>query len=354
LTARRNNIVLTASEGHVTEFDLDRGEPRVDFTPSDASGTGPGYSAADGDQDFYAEGRGGRITQGRVGTGVHIKNADCTFSGIFTGFAKSGPVDLAKRIKADAGERVTLFKNDDFRVTGRCQDNGGGDLSANTFLAARGDNLLYFASNVGEREDLDFDRSDGALDFVNAGLNANGTDPSFMADDYYQYFYAEGKGGRITHGRVGTGVHIKNADCTFSGIFRGPKRGGPLHLIKRIKADAGERVTLFKDGDFRVTGDCQDNGGGDFTANTFLAARRDNLLYFGSDLSGGDLDFDSGDPKVDFTSYDATGATPDFAGWEYYNDFYAEGKGGAVLNGQLATGVHVKGADCTFAGIFLG
>lgn len=39
---------------------------------------------------------------------------------------------------------------------------------------------------------------------------------------------------------------------------------------------------------------------------------------------------------------------------DQYTDFYREGKGGKVLNGRVASGVHVDGADCVFAGIFAG
>lgn len=114
-----------------------------------------------------------------------------------------------------------------------------------------------------------------------------------------------------------------------------------------------EGVTLFSNEDFKVTGKCEDNGGGDFTANTFLAAKRENLIYYAYD-DGIDLDFDPSDGKIDFTGYDAAGLGANYASEDDYTDFYGEGRGGRVLAGRVGTGVHIKGADCIFSGIFIG
>lgn len=356
LAAKRDDLLYFGDDGDLFDADFDRADGKIDFVTlaNDANGMSPQYVGEDQRQDFYAEGRGGKVTQGRVATGVHLKGADCTFSGIFTGTTKSGPARIAKRVKVAAGDSVNLLSNKDFRVRGFCQDNGGGDFRANTFLAAKRDNLIYFASNVGDRHDTDFDIGDGEADFVHDGYDASGADPFYLGHDYYQYFYAEGKGGTVTTGRVATGVHINGADCTFSGIFLGSSGSPRLHPVKRIRADGGERVRLFANDDFRVSGSCEDNGGGDVTANTFLAAKRDHLVYFESDGGTSDLDLGPGDPEVDLTSSDASGTDPEYSGWNSYQDFYAEGRGGRVLQGWIADGVHLKGADCIFSGIFTG
>jgi hypothetical protein len=53
----------------------------------------------------------------------------------------------------------------------------------------------------------------------------------------------------------------------------------PLKVVDRVRADAGQKVTLFSNKDFKVKGDCVDNGGGDYTADTFLTAKRANLAF---------------------------------------------------------------------------
>jgi hypothetical protein len=264
----------------------------------------------------------------------------------------SGRVDVTDRMKVDAGDSVKLFANDDFKVTGTCEDNGGGDFTANTFLAAKRDNLLFFTSDGSGAFDPDFDAGDPKVDIT--GQDATGASEDYAGEDYNQDFYGEGKGGRATQGRVATGVHLKGAECTFSGIFVGPADSGPVDLVKRMKVDAGEGATIFANDDFKVTGKCEDGGGGDLTANTFLAARRNNLQSFASDSGDADPDFDASDPKVDFSNTDANGTTADFNGFDYYQEFWAEGKNRRPLDGRVATGVHVKGADCTFSGIFTG
>jgi hypothetical protein len=353
LAAKRNNLLYFGSDNGDFDADFDSSDPKVDFTDQDASGTSEDYAGEDYNQDFYAENRGGRVTQGQVATGVHIKGADCTFSGIFVRFARSGPVRLVRRMRVDAGDGVKLFASKDFKVTGRCVDNGAGDFTANTFLAAKRDDLSYFASDSGDF-DTDFDPGDPKVDF--SSRDASGASANFSGYDYYQDFYAEGRGGGVLDGRVATGVHIKGADCTFSGIFVGLADSGLVNPVERMKVDVGNGVKLFANKDFKVTGRCVDNGGGDFTAKTFLAAKRDNLLYWDSDVSPRlDSDFDTSDPKVEISpDYDASGTTPLFNAYDYYQEFYAEGRGGNVLNGRVATGVHIKGADCTFSGIFIG
>ena len=121
---------------------------------------------------------------------------------------------------------------------------------------------------------------------------------------------------------------------------------GPVHVVDRIKADTGDSVTMFANKDFKVTGKCEDNGGGDFTAHTLLAAKRKHLIYFRYSNSEFDANFSPSDGKVDATANDATGPDPKFEGAEYY-DFWVEGRNGRPVMGRLATGVHLGSSDCS-------
>ena len=68
-----------------------------------------------------------------------------------------------------------------------------------------------------------------------------------------------------------------------------------------------------------------------------------------------DTDFGPGDGSVDImTSGDATGLVPQLISVDQYADFYGEGRGGRVLAGRIASAVHVRGADCAYAGYFAG
>ena len=51
---------------------------------------------------------------------------------------------------------------------------------------------------------------------------------------------------------------------------------------------------------------------------------------------------------------DPTGTAPALRSVDQYTDFWGEGTGGQALNGRVAMGIHVLGADCSFAGIFVG
>ena len=355
LKARRDNLAYSAygPAAGVDDFDVDfdRADGKIDFTASDATGTAPDFEEAEY-YEFYAEGEGGEVLRGHVATSVHLKGSDCNFAGVFFGASKSGPLHAVDRIKADAGENVTLYANKDFKVTGTCQDNGGGDLTANTFISAKRAKVLAYSTSL-DQAAINFGPGDGPFDFVDSNYDIDGAAPGFRSWSYYQDFYAQGRRGRVLQGRVGTGVHMKGADCTFSGTFVGPKSGGALHVVNTLKAKAGKRVTLYENKDFKVTGRCEDNGGGDLTANTLLSAKRKNLMYYAYD-DGVDTDFDPGDEPADFTSEDASGTSPDFMSVDQYTDFHGEGRGGEVLAGRVATGVHIEGADCTFSGFFSG
>jgi hypothetical protein len=354
LEAKRNNLSYTtySQESGYDPYDddFDKADGPIDFTANDAQGTLPVIDEAEY-YEFYAEGGGGRIFRGHVATSVHYKGADCNFGGAFFVGATSGPVEMAPRTEVDAGDTETIYSDDDFKITGTCEDNGGGDFSANTFIDAKRPNLVTYLTDRDEA-DTDFDPADGPVDMFVDSQEASGTELWIKADSYYNDLFALDAAGHVMQARVSNAVHADGADCAYSAVIVGPASDGALKVTNAVDVKRGKTKTLFKNSDFKVTGKCEDNGGEDFTANTFLRSRRNNLAYYAYD-EGSSLDFDSGD-KSDFASGDATGTDPDFISVDQYTDFWAEGKGGEGLNGRVASGVHIKGADCTFAGIFVG
>ncbi len=148
--------------------------------------------------------------------------------------------------------------------------------------------------------------------------------------------------------------------AAFAACLAAPASAGAaaddVKVVDRKKVDAGEDVTILKTDAFKVTGECIDNGGGDFEAETFLSARKNQLAYsaYGPEVGTErfDVDFDKDDPRVNFTDHDAEGTEPVIEAAEYY-EFYAEGKGVSPLRGRVVTTVHT-GADCGFSGVFTG
>ena len=273
-----------------------------------------------------------------------------------TALGDAGNVVIPDRIPATAGQTVTIFKNKDFRVTGTCEDNGGGDFTANTFLQARRDNLAYttYGAPTGTDEfQVDFDRSDGKIDFTTS--DATGTTTVFDEAEYYE-FYAEGRGGRVLRAHTATSVHMRGNDCGFSGAFVQAARSGPVRTLRRTKVDASESATLLRTDDFKITGSCVDNGGGDLTASVQLTARRPHLIYYLTDLDQLDTNFGPGDGPIEVfnTNQVAGGTLPDFLGNSFYNDVFAVGRGGTVLQGRIGTMVHARGADCAYSATFIG
>lgn len=355
LKAKRDDLSYTTygPETGVDEFDddFDKADGGIDFTSYDAEGTDPVLDEAEY-YEFYAEGRSGRILRGHTATSVHYKGADCNFGGTFFVGAKSGPVDTAPSVAAGAGESAKIYSDDDFRLTGTCVDNGGGDLHADTLIKAKRPNLVTFLTSL-DVTDTDFDPADGPVDAFADGSEAAGTALDMQGESYYQDIFGLDASGDVFQARVRTAVHAAGDDCSWSAVIVGPASGGALHVKNGVDVERGKTKTLYKNADFKVTGRCVNNGMGDFEAETYLQARRSNLAYYAYD-EGSDLNFDPSDGKIDFTSYDATGTDPDFISEDQYTDFWAEGKGGQALNGRVASGVHLKGADCTFAGIFVG
>ena len=305
--------------------------------------------------EFYAEGKGGRPMRGRIETTVHSMGDDCGFSGVFTGTPGSGPIHTAKRIKVDAGQSAKLYANRDFKVIGNCVDNGAGDFTASPSLVAKRAKAMYFLTEY-DTDDTDFGPADGPVDITPTAYEATGADPDFQGWSFYNDFFAVDRNGGVLQARLGSGVHVRGADCTFSGVFTGPGSSRDLEVPKLVKLDAGESRTLFANKDFLVTAECQDNGGGDFTAESFLDARREHLMQYSYDGDPFfDTDFGPDDGSVDITTAeDATGTLPQFISEDQYTDFYGEGRGGKVLAGRIASGVHVRGADCVYSGYYAG
>ncbi len=344
----------TARRPAFDEFDVDfdKADPKVNFTSGDAAGTTPTIEAAEY-YEFYAEGKGVPPLRGRVETTVHA-SADCGFSGIFTGVPGNGPLHTSKPIKVGLGETEEIYSNKDFKVLGFCEDEGSGSFRADTFLKAKRGGTMYFLTDYNQF-DTDFGPNDGQVDITPNSRDAFGLDPFFRAESYYNEFFAVGKEGDVLQARLGAGVHINGASCTFSGVFTGPDSGPGFKVKNLMKVDKNDSKTLYENDDFKVTASCENNGGGDFTADTTLRAKRKHLLaYAYNGDPGSDVDFNPSDGPLDITTSDATGTAPDFKSEDQYTDFFGEGKGGKVLNGRVAGGVHAKGADCVFAGIFAG
>ena len=123
--------------------------------------------------------------------------------------------------------------------------------------------------------------------------------------------------------------------------------------VDRIKVDAGEKQTIYSNDDFKVIGTCVENAADDFTAEVGVKTKKDGAIIFSTeDENYTDFLFDKSDGQYRFTTYEATGLDPYYNGLDYYQEFYAESPGGKVLIGRVTNGVHVKGADCVYSGLF--
>ena len=123
-------------------------------------------------------------------------------------------------------------------------------------------------------------------------------------------------------------------------------------MLNWKKVAAGTHRTIFQNKQFKVTGTCVDNGGGNFTAEAFFSTKQDHASYFDTGAGTSDLDFNRSDGPVGFNLYPAGGTSADFQAYDYYDEMYAESAGGQVLIARIASGVHVFGGDCTFSGLF--
>jgi hypothetical protein len=115
------------------------------------------------------------------------------------------------------------------------------------------------------------------------------------------------------------------------------------------KASVGEDIVLATVGPFTVHGHCEDLGGGEFYAYTFLTTGESGSFMYSSEgdayEEGG---FDPGTEAV-VGNY-AQNTDPEWAGYSgYYSDWTAASPSGSVLlQGFANNGVHVFGADCAF------
>jgi hypothetical protein len=247
--------------------------------------------------------------------------------------------------KVAAGTKRTIYQTKQFKVIGMCFDNGGGDFTAAAFLVTKQDHASFFVSS-GPVASLDFNRADAPLQF-NVGAAAHGAVPDFQAWDYYAEVYAESESGVTFIARVATGVHLFGADCVFSGLFQDAKTATPP--LNRKDVAAGHSVKLFDNKDFTVTGDCVDNGGGDYTALVSLKTKKDNAAVMAAFGTIFDLDFDVADGPMALPT-PASGTGPAFSAFDYYQEFVAIGADGKMLILRYATGVH-RSVDCTFSGL---
>jgi hypothetical protein len=124
----------------------------------------------------------------------------------------------------------------------------------------------------------------------------------------------------------------------------------PGGMVGEQKVATGQSKTVFKSPDFTVTGKCVDHGGGSFEAQGALSIKGDNALYYDSHSDTAGVNLPSG-TTVNF-GHSAQGTGPAFASSDN-SDVVALSSRGKVIVARLASGVHVHGADCVFAGMFL-
>ncbi len=124
--------------------------------------------------------------------------------------------------------------------------------------------------------------------------------------------------------------------------------------VDRVKLDVGETATLYKNDSFKVIARCIDEGGGTVTAEYVVRARTDNTLVFSTD-AGNETDtrLDKADGLYQWTSYEPSSATKLYYGYDYYQEFVGESPRGDLLIGRVSAGVHMRGADCIYNGLFV-
>jgi hypothetical protein len=131
--------------------------------------------------------------------------------------------------------------------------------------------------------------------------------------------------------------------------------GGGTHIVDRTKLATGEKTTLYKNATFKVVAQCVDGGAGTVTAEYGVRALEDNTLVFSTD-AGNETDtrLDEADGLYHWTSYEPSSTTPLYYGYDYYQEFTGESRGGDLLIGRVSAGVHMRGADCIYNGLFIG
>ena len=115
------------------------------------------------------------------------------------------------------------------------------------------------------------------------------------------------------------------------------------------KASAGSDVHLATIGPFNITGRCENLGGGEFEAWTFISTSQGGAFVYGYGDSFYNADFNPGtDVEI---GYGVRNTEPEW--YDYYDDdetgwTAASPNGSLVLIGNSTNGVHVFGADCAF------
>jgi hypothetical protein len=125
--------------------------------------------------------------------------------------------------------------------------------------------------------------------------------------------------------------------------------------VDRVKLDVGESATLYKNHSFKVVARCVDEGGGVVTAEYGVRARVNNTLVFSTnDGNTTDTRLDKADGLYHWTTgYEPSSDTKLYYGYDYYQEFTGESPQGDLLIGRVSAGVHMRGADCIYNGLFV-
>jgi hypothetical protein len=125
--------------------------------------------------------------------------------------------DAVDRVKLSVGEKATLYKNASFKVVATCVDEGGGTVTAGYGVRSLVDNTLVFSTDEGNETDTRRDKADGLYRW--SGYEPSSDTKLYYGYDYYQEFTGESPKGDLLIGRVNAGVHMRGADCIYSGLF---------------------------------------------------------------------------------------------------------------------------------------
>lgn len=131
--------------------------------------------------------------------------------------ATADRADAVDRVKLAVGEKATLFKNASFKVVATCVDEGAGVVTAGYGVAALVDNTLVFSTDEGNTTDTRRDKADGLYHW--SSYEPSSDTKLYYGYDYYQEFTGESPKGDLLIGRVNAGVHMRGADCIYSGLF---------------------------------------------------------------------------------------------------------------------------------------
>jgi hypothetical protein len=90
------------------------------------------------------------------------------------------------------------------------------------------------------------------------------------------------------------------------------------------------------------------------TAEYGVRAREDNTLVFSTDGENEtDTRLDLADGLYHWSSYEPSSTTSLYYGYDYYQEFTGESRRGDLLIGRVSAGVHMRGADCIYNGLFV-